>query len=352
MIACPCALVISTPVAVVAALAAAARNGVLVKGGRFIELPARLRSMAFDKTGTLTAGAPEVIAVAPLREHEEASLLASAAALEAASNHPLAAAILAHAKARGIAPAPASEVQALIGKGVTGRVDGRPFWLGSHRYMEARGVEDAATHERAEALEREGASVVAIGTEDHVCGLIAVADRPRAEAAPTLARLHALGIRPLVMLTGDNRTTAEVIARAVGVDEVRAELLPEEKARVVAELAGEGVAMVGDGINDAPAMAHADVGIAMAAMGSDAAIETADIALMTDDLAKLPWLIGHSRRALAIIRQNVSLSLAVKAVFVVLTFAGYATLWGAIAADVGASLVVVANALRLARVRA
>ena len=190
-----------------------------------------------------------------------------------------------------------------------------------------------------------------IGNERHVCGLIAVADRPRPEARDALDALRAAGVAHLIMLTGDNRATAEAIAREVGIDEVHAELLPEDKVAAVEALASTypTVAMVGDGVNDAPAMARASFGIAMGAVGSDAAIETADIALMTDDLTRLAWLVGHSRRTLAIVRQNIVFSIGVKAVFVVLTFAGLATLWGAIAADVGASLLVVANALRLLR---
>ncbi len=351
VIACPCALVISTPISVVAALAAAAREGVLVKGGMFLELPARVRAMAFDKTGTLTRGEPEVVAVVPLAEHSEADLLARAAALEARSVHPLARAVIAHAQARGIAVRPATDVRMLRGKGVVGRIGDALFWLGSHRYLAERGQETAETGAWAETLERDGKTVVAIGNERHVCGLIAIADTVRPGAAAALRALRAAGVAHLVMLTGDNRTTAGAIAREVGIDEVCAELLPEDKVAVIARLTEEHgtTAMVGDGVNDAPAMARASFGIAMGAMGSDAAIETADIALMADDLGKLPWLVRHSRRLLAVIRQNIVFSLGVKAVFVALTFAGYATLWGAIAADVGASLLVVANALRLLR---
>ena len=244
-------------------------------------------------------------------------------------------------------------MQVLQGKGVVGRSRGETFWLGSHRYLVERGQEAGEAVERAAALEQGGHTVVVIGNERRVCGLIAVADTVRPEAARVIGDLRATGVKHLIMLTGDNRVTAEAIARQVGIDEVHAELLPEDKVRAVEELVSKygTVAMVGDGVNDAPAMARASFGIAMGAAGSDAAIETADIALMADDLAKLPWLIEHSRRTLAIIRQNIAFSLAVKALFVALTFAGYATLWGAIAADVGASLLVVMNALRLLRDR-
>ena len=352
VIACPCALVISTPVSIVAALATAARHGVLVKGGTYIEQPARLKAIAFDKTGTLTRGEPAVVSVVPLDGHSEDELLERAMALEARSAHPLAAAIVACAERQGLAPKPADGVQTLPGKGVTGRFEGEMFWLGSRRYLLERGQETPDVRTQAEAFEREGRTVVVIGNERHVCGLIAVADSVRPEARNIVGALRVAGVEHLIMLTGDNRTTAEAIAREVGVDEVHAELLPEDKVAAVEALVSRYgvVAMVGDGVNDAPAMARASFGIAMGAIGSDAAIETADIALMTDDLSRVPWLVGHSRRTLGVIRQNIVFSIGVKAVFVVLTFAGFATLWGAIAADVGASLLVVANALRLLRV--
>lgn len=354
VIACPCALVISTPVSVVAALASAARAGVLVKGGAFIEAPARLRVMCLDKTGTITRGAPKVVGVFPLAGHTEAELIARAAALEARSTHPLARAIVSHAEAIGVKAEAAANVQLLQGKGLTGAFNGEDFWLGSHRYVAERGQDTPQIVEQTNALEADGKTVIAVGNARHVCGLIAVADTVRADAPGLVEALHRAGIAHVVMLTGDNRVTAEAIARQVGIDEVHAELLPEDKVREVEALGlryGQ-VAMVGDGVNDAPALARADLGIAMGAIGSDAAIETADIALMTDDVSKLPWLIGHSKRTLSVIRQNIVFSLGVKAVFVVLTFAGMASLWGAIAADVGASLLVVFNALRLLRVRA
>jgi Cd2+/Zn2+-exporting ATPase len=351
VIACPCALVISTPVSVVAALAAAARNGVLVKGGEYIEAPARLRAVALDKTGTLTAGKPAVVEVVALAGHTESELLGIAATLEARSTHPLAAAVLMYAKERGKPVRPADDYQILPGKGAAGRVNGVPHWVGSHRYLEERGQETPEVHARLEALAASGRSVVVIGTADHVCGFLALADRVRPESVAAVEALHALGVRPVVMLTGDNRGTAAAVARETGVDEFRAELLPADKVTAVEELvaAHGSVAMVGDGVNDAPAMARATFGVAMGAVGTDAAIETADVALMSDDLSKLPWLVRHSRRTLAVVRQNIAFALGVKAVFVVLTFAGYSSMWGAIAADTGASLLVVFNGLRLLR---
>jgi Cd2+/Zn2+-exporting ATPase len=349
VIACPCALVISTPVSIVASLASAARAGVLVKGGAFIELPAHLQAIAVDKTGTVTRGEPEVVQVIPLGSHTEAELISRAAALEARSTHPLARAICRYAESRGIAPAPAADVQVLRGRGLTGIFDGEPFWLGSHRYVVERGQDAPAVARQAEALEADGKTVIVIGNPRHVCGLVAVADTVRPEAREIVRQLHAAGIAHVVMLTGDNRITAEAIAREVGIGEVHAELLPEDKVKKLEEIIAHygTVAMVGDGVNDAPALARANLGIAMGAIGLAAAIETADIALMTDDISKLPWLVRHSRRTLAIIRQNITFALAVKAVFVVLTFAGMASLWAAIAADTGASLLVVLNGLRL-----
>jgi Cd2+/Zn2+-exporting ATPase len=349
VIACPCALVISTPVSIVAALAAAARQGVLVKGGVYVEAPARLRAVALDKTGTLTEGRPVVVELVPLEGHTELELLERAAALEARSDHPLAQAILTHAQGRGLTPAPAEDFEIIQGKGATGRVRGVRSWLGSHRYLEERGQETAEVHQRLEALSTAGRTVVVVGNERHVCGFIALADAVRPGARRTLQALREAGVDHLTMLTGDNQGTAQAIARETGVDEVQAELLPADKVTAVEALVARygQVAMVGDGINDAPALARATVGIAMGAAGSDAALETADIALMSDDLSKLPWLIRHSRRTLAVIRQNITFSLGVKAVFVVLTFAGSASLWAAIAADMGASLLVILNGLRL-----
>ena len=353
VIACPCALVISTPVSIVSALASAARQGVLVKGGIHMEAPARLKAFAFDKTGTLTMGEPEVVGIVPFNGHTDEELLARAAALEARSGHPLAAAITTHARERGVRPGLAEEVTVLPGRGVTGLYEGRAFWLGSHRYLVERGQDAPEVSQRAEDLERSGQTVLAVGNDSHVCGLIAVADRVRPEAAAVIRELRQAGIEHIAMLSGDNRATAESIARQTGVDEVHAELLPADKVAVVESMVERygAVAMLGDGVNDAPALGRANLGIAMGAIGSDAAIETADIALMSDDLTKLPWLVRHSRRTLAIIHQNIAFSLAVKAAFAVLTLAGYASLWAAIAADVGATLLVVANALRLLRAR-
>lgn len=351
VIACPCALVISTPVSIVAGLAAAARNGVLIKGGLFLEIPARLRAIAFDKTGTLTRGKPEVVEVIPLNGHTESDLLERAAALEAQSAHPLAHAIVAFARSKGTTPLVAENLQTLQGRGITAIIDGRTFWLGSHRYLEERGQETAEVHTQLVNMTASGRTVVVIGNEQHVCGFIGLADQVRPEARDALQRLRDLGIQHIAMLTGDNRPTAVAVATQLGVDEAHSELLPQDKVKAIEALVAKygQVAMLGDGINDAPALAQATIGIAMGAMGSDAALETADIALMSDDLSQLPWLVQHSRRTQAVIRQNIVLSLGIKAAFVMLTLVGWSTLWGAIAADMGTSLLVTANGLRLLR---
>ncbi|MDX1966421.1 MAG: heavy metal translocating P-type ATPase, partial [Planctomycetaceae bacterium] len=349
VIACPCALVISTPVSIVAALAVAARQGVLIKGGVFIEAPARLRAVALDKTGTLTEGRPSVRAVIPLNGHSELELLERGAALEARSEHPLAVAILEHARSAGASIQPAEDYQEIPGKGASGRWNGEAYWLGSVRLLQERGQQTPEVQRRITSLADQGQTVVVVGNEQHVCGLLALSDTVRPTAKSALDRLRAAGIQHIVMLTGDMATTAEAIGREAGVDEIRAELLPAEKVHAVERLVQEykHVVMVGDGVNDAPALATASLGVAMGVAGSDAAIETADIALMSNDLTKLPWVVGLSRRTLRIIQQNIWFSLLVKASFVLLTFVGYSTLWGAIAADTGASLLVIFNGLRL-----
>ena len=354
VITCPCALVISTlvistPVSMVAALASAANQGVLVKGASFLELAASLKAIALDKTGTLTEGRPEVKEVVALSGHTDNELLDIAAAIEARSQHPLAAAIVRHAESLGLKPKPADDFQAISGKGATATLAGQRYWIGSHRAFEERGQETPEMHDRLEQLAARGYSVVVIANDEHVCGLIALGDTVRANAKDALAALHRAGIKRIVMLTGDNPSAAASVAIAVGVDDVRAELLPEDKVAAIEQLVAEHgqVGMIGDGVNDAPAMARATLGIAMGAVGTDTALETADIALMSDDLSRVAWLIRHSQRTLRIVRQNITASLAVKAVFVILTMLGHANLWTAIAADMGVTLLVVFNSLRL-----
>ena len=356
VIACPCALVISTPVSIVAALACAARAGVLVKGGGYIELPAKLNALALDKTGTLTFGTPQVSDIVPLGAQDANVLLAEATALERRSAHPLAAAIARAATEHNLDPAPALDVVTTPGKGLSGRIGDQELLLGSWRFIResTKGLNidpDESISVRVSELESAGRTVVAVADADGVRGLLGLSDTIRPEARSVVAQLHALGVSEVVMLTGDNAATAQMVAREVGIDTVRAGLLPEDKVAEVEALAARHkvVAMIGDGVNDAPAMARANFGIAMGAIGSDAAIETADIALMSDELARVPWLVSHAKRTLNIIRQNIVFSIGIKALFMLLTVLGIASLWGAIVADVGATLLVVANALRLLR---
>ncbi len=352
VIACPCALVISTPVTIVAGLGSAARNGVLVKGGAYLEAPARIRAIAFDKTGTITYGEPAVKQVMPVGNHSETALIANAAALEIHSTHPVARAIIRHAESIGIRAPLAESFTVLPGQGAEGSIGGRTFWIGSQRMLDRWRRESPVFHDEIEKIEEAGNSVMVMWCDDHICGLVTVADRVRPEAREVVAGLKALGLEKVAMISGDNHKTAQLIAAAVGVDEFHSELLPGDKVRLVTELKAQfgGIAMVGDGINDAPALAAATVGMAMGAMGSDAAIETADIALMSDDLAKIPWLIRHSRKTMAVIRQNVFFALLVKCLFLGMAAAGVATLWEAIAADMGASLIVIFNGLRMLRI--
>ncbi|WP_027245662.1 heavy metal translocating P-type ATPase [Leisingera daeponensis] len=349
VIACPCALVISTPVSIVAALASSARAGVLIKGGTYVEAPGRTTALALDKTGTITEGRPEVAAIHPLGKAEARDLLALASSLEARSSHPLERAILERAGRDAVSIAAAEDTRTVPGRGLEGRAGDRAVWLGSDRFAAEKGFGDAIPGELRDRIEGAGATLVAVGDETGVLGVLELRDRIRPDAKGIVSKLHAQGVNTIVMLTGDNERTARAAAAEVGIDEVRAELLPEDKVAAIEDLVDSHsvVVMIGDGVNDAPAMARAHYGIAMGAVGSDAAIETADIALMTDDIAKVPWLIAHSRRTMSIIRQNIGLSLATKTAFVVATAFGMASMWGAIAADVGVSFLVVANALRL-----
>ncbi len=352
VIACPCALVISTPVSIVSGLAAAARHGVLIKGGAYLEAPAHLSAIAFDKTGTLTEGKPEVTQVVALDGYSEREVLQFAGALESQSDHPLAVAISSHTFKGGARALRVEGFEIIPGKGASGRVQERICWLGSHRMVSEKGMEIERVADATAAYARAGRTLVYVGNETEVMGLIILQDALRASAAEVIQDIRRAGIENIAMLTGDNRSTAQAIASAVGVDDCRAELLPASKVEAIADLLARhgSVAMVGDGVNDAPAMARATMGIAMGAAGSDAAIETADVALMSDDLSKIPWLIRHSRRCLFVVKQNIAFALLVKAAFVVLTLSGHASMWAAIAADMGASLLVVFNGLRLLRV--
>ncbi|KWA74905.1 hypothetical protein WL28_06225 [Burkholderia ubonensis] len=351
VIACPCALVISTPVTIVSGLAAAARRGILVKGGVYLEEGRKLGWLALDKTGTITHGKPvQTDFVLRAGDVDAARVRHLAASLAARSDHPVSQAIAAAARAEGAAPfADVQDFEALVGRGVRGAIDGARYWLGNHRLVEELARCSPSLEAQLDALEREGKSVVMLIDETRVLGVFAVADTIKDTSRAAIAELHALGIRT-AMLTGDNPHTAQAIARQAGIDDARGNQLPEDKLAAVEELATSGagaVGMVGDGINDAPALARADIGFAMGAMGTDAAIETADVALMDDDLRKIPAFVRLSRATHRVLVQNIGFALGVKLVFLGLTVAGLGTMWMAVFADAGASLIVVGNGLRL-----
>jgi Cd2+/Zn2+-exporting ATPase len=349
VIACPCALVIATPVAVVSGLAAAARRGILIRGGEFLEEIGRLRALAFDKTGTLTRGEPDVVEVVCAPGNQDQSrVLAIAAALGDRGGHVLGRAIARHARGLRLNVPVADNYQAVPGLGAQGKVDAVEYHLGSHRYIDDAGLCQPEFHDQMGKAENSVGTAVAVSGGAGPLGWIRLADQPRPEAAQVLAELHHLGLRT-IMLTGDNPRTAAAIARELGVGEERAGLLPADKVSAIAELDARlgPTGMVGDGVNDAPALAAAKVSIALGGISSGAALESADIVLLADDLSRLPWLIRHSRATLARIRQNIAWALATKLLVLVLAMLGMATLWMAVAADVGTSLVVVANALRL-----
>ncbi|MDI3257835.1 MAG: heavy metal translocating P-type ATPase, partial [Kyrpidia sp.] len=352
MVACPCALVVSTPVAIVAAIGTAARNGVLIKGGVHLENIGSLRAVAFDKTGTLTQGEPAVTNVLLLQNQSEEEVLTVAAGIERLSEHPLAGAIVRETANRRLVPAEASEFESFPGKGARAKVGGTVYWIGSRRLFEERGVDLTVVDNRIRDLQNEGKTPVLLGTGDTVIAVIAVADRVREMSREAVDRLKRAGIERTIMLTGDNPATARAIAREVGVDEVRAELLPQDKVEAVKELEQRygRIGMVGDGVNDAPALAAATTGIAMGGAGADIALETADVVLMADDLSKIPFTVRLGRAALRVIKQNIALSLFLKIAVLILAFPGWLTLWLAILGDMGATLLVTANALRLLRI--
>ena len=351
VVACPCALVISTPVSIVSALAGAAQQGVLVKGGIHLERLAGVRVVAFDKTGTVTTGRLTLDAVHPVNGYAVADILKAAASVESQSEHPIAAAILASATARGVALEAPSDVRALPGLGVEGRVNGDVIVCGTPRLFNERGGMTPAVSAIASQVAAGGMSPIVVSRNGSAIGVLGVKDRPKANAAQVVADLRAQGVTRVAMITGDHDAAARATGSQLGVDDVRSGQLPADKVDAVENLrnAHGAVAMVGDGVNDAPALAAADVGIVMGAMGSDAALETADIALMTDELPKVPYTIRLSRATVANIRVNVALSIGLKAAFVVMAIAGVATLWMAVLADTGASALVVANAVRLRR---
>lgn len=350
VIGCPCALVISTPVSIVSGMAAATRYGILIKGGMFLEQGRLLNWLALDKTGTITYGKPRQTDFILTGQESEKRARTFAASLAARSDHPVSKAIAQAATESGIQPLPVENFTALPGQGTSGIIDGKKWFMGNHRMVESLKLCSEQLEKQIFHLEKQGKTVVALMSENGVQCLLAVADTVKESSLEALREMKKLGVKT-VMLTGDNEHTAQVIAAQVGVDEFRANLLPEDKLAAIEQLEqqGERVGMVGDGINDAPALAKANVGFAMAGGGTDTAIETADVALMDDDLRKIPRFIRLSRSTYAILVQNISLALGVKALFFALTFTGNATMWMAVFADVGTALLVVANGLRAMR---
>ena len=351
VISCPCALVISTPVSIVSALAAAARKGVLIKGGAHLEKMATIRCVAFDKTGTLTHGRLHVMGVWPVAGVDASELLRFAASLEMRSEHPIGRAIVSHAASMGIQPVAVEAFQALPGRGAEARLGSHDLVVGSHRLFEERALCSREMEAALDTLAARGASAVMVAAGGLPVGVIGVADEPREAARDAVDLLRKQGIQHVVLLTGDQEAPARALAEALDLDGHRAGLLPEDKVTAVEELRARygALAMVGDGVNDAPALAAADVGIAMGVAGTDAALETADVALMADELSKIPYTLRLSRATARNIHGNIAFSIVLKGAFLILAVTGTATLWMAVAADMGASLIVIANALRLLR---
>jgi Cd2+/Zn2+-exporting ATPase len=351
VISCPCALVISTPVSVVSALAAAARKGVLIKGGASLERMAHIRCVAFDKTGTLTHGRLRVVDVLPVDGADALEVLRVAASLETRSEHPIGRAVVAHALDRGIVPISVDGFQSLPGRGAQARLGSDAIVVGSHRLFEERGMCSPAMEHALDQIAARGCSAVMVGAAGTGIGVIGVADEPREPGRDAIDMLRRQGVRQIVLLTGDHEPAARALAESLDLDGFRAGLLPEDKVAAVRELHGRygAIAMVGDGVNDAPALAASDVGIAMGVAGSDAALETADVALMADELLKIPYALRLSRTTSRNIRANIAFSIVLKSAFLVMAVTGTATLWMAVAADMGASLIVIGNALRLLR---
>ncbi len=357
VIACPCALVISTPVSIVSGLTAMARRGVLIKGGVFLEQIGKLKALAVDKTGTITEGKPRIQQVIPWNHKSEEEILRVAAAIDTHSQHPLAQAVVKYAEEKKIQFPRGENYQSKTGRGAEARIDGHLYFVGNHRYVHELGLCTPELERQLSEIEAQAQSVVVVGHQPHdgetgdVFGILAIGDTVRANARAAIALLHQAGVKKIVMLSGDNQRTADAIANQVGIDESNGNLLPDDKIARVRELTAKykHVGMIGDGVNDAPAMAAASVGIAMGKAGTDTAIETADIALMQDDLSKVAEAVQLGRRTVRMIQTNIAFALGVKAVFLALAITGHATLWMAILADTGATLVVIANALRLLR---
>lgn len=358
VIACPCALVISTPISIVSGLTAMARRGVLVKGGVFLEALGKIRAVAVDKTGTITEGHPRVQNVIALTGIQENKVLQIAASIEQLSSHPLAQAVVNYASEKNIDLKSATHFKNVVGRGAEAEIDGHQYFLGNHRFVHDLGVCTPELEERLVQLEKNALSIVVVGHRPHsactgeVFGVVAVGDSIRSNASSAIESLHRAGVESVVMLSGDNQKTASSIAAQVGIDVVQGDLLPADKVQAVKNMTQTygHVAMIGDGINDAPALAQASVGIAMGAVGTDTALETADVALMKDDLSQVALAIQLGKRTLSIIKFNITFALGLKIVFLIFAVLGHSNLWLAVAADTGATLLVIANSLRLLKV--
>lgn len=355
VVGCPCALIISTPVAIVTAIGNAAKKGVLIKGGIYLEEAGRLSAIAFDKTGTLTKGVPQVTDQITFGEISENRLLAIVSAMEKGSGHPLATAIINEAEKQiELEKLPVSEFKSMTGKGIQAKVEGSLYYLGNLGLIREKNMSvPNGLNGQVAQLQNDGKTVMILASDSKVLGLVAVADEVREQSKKVMMDLQHLGIKRTVMITGDNQATAQAIGGQLGLTDIKAELLPDQKLEVIKSLRKDGykVAMVGDGVNDAPALATANVGIAMGGAGTDTALETADIALMADDLSKLPFTIKLSRKTLGIIKQNIGFALIIKFIAILLIGPGWLTLWMAVFADMGATLIVTLNGLRLLRVR-
>lgn len=351
VIGCPCALVISTPVTIVSGLAAATRYGILIKGGMYLEQGRKLSILALDKTGTLTHGKPVQTDFINLDLLTELQCQEYAASLASRSDHPVSKAVANAAKQKGIQLHQITDFSAILGQGITGNINHQQWYLGNYRLVQAHGLANPELQQKIELIEQQAKTVVLLMSDKAVAGLFVVADAIKQTSSIAIKQIKKMGIKT-VMLTGDNMATANIIAREVGIDDVKSNLLPEDKLQIITELLPTGiVGMVGDGINDAPALAKANIGFAMAAVGTDTAIETADVALMDDDLRKIPQFIQLSKATLTILIENIVFALLVKVVFFILTFVGEANMWMAVFADIGTSLLVVANGLRLLKKR-
>lgn len=355
VVGCPCSLVISTPVSIVSAIGNAAKNGVLVKGGVYLEEIGHLRAIAFDKTGTLTKGKPVVTDFIATSSENDINYLSIISSLESLSQHPLASAILNEADKTNVdyKSIQIEDFQSITGKGLTGIHQNIRYYIGSPKLFSASVIEETAVKVQYRQFQEQGKTAMYFGTDEQILGVIAVADEVRDSSAAVISELHKLSIEHTIMLTGDNTKTAESIGKQLGVTEIKGDLMPQEKLDSIKALRTtyNKVAMVGDGINDAPALAASTVGIAMGGAGTDTALETADVALMGDDLQKLPFIVRLSRQTLKVIKQNITFSLGIKLLALLLVIPGWLTLWIAIVADMGATLLVTLNGLRLMKVK-